>query len=629
MSGRARVCIVEASAQNVFFGELLGVLATLLERAGVEVARASDHFPAAPAGTVYLFVPHEYLPLTDVRGHPAPAQLARSIAIATEQPGTTWFEQVAEAASGAGAVVDLSPVALAEWARRGIEAQPLPLGHLEPWDRWGGDDDAERPVDVLFLGGHTERRGRILAGCAAALAGREVRMHLSDNLRPHVAGEPGFVQGERKLRLLSRAKLIVNVHRGELPYFEWLRAAEALTNGCVIVTEHSLGFEPLRPQEHFVTVAPEHLPQAIAALLEDPERLAAIRRAGYDFAREHLSSDATGAALAGVVERLASATAAEPLEAPPGSMPAARPLPAPPSQLELIAGGGAEPDVVRAALKRVLIEQQQLKRRLDRAAAGEEPRDRVWEHGPRAGRRPRIAVIVPVYNHAGVVGDAIRSVALSEFRDLELVVVDDGSTDGSLDAARHALAEHPWVAAKIVGRGANHGLAAARNLGIAESAAPLLFMLDADNALYAHGLGRLAAALDGDPGAAFAYGIIAQQGPAGPHGLLSWGRWSARRLAHGNYVDAMALVRRESVERAGGYTRDPRLHGWEDYALWCALAEAGERGVLVPEIVARYRVSPHSMISVTNLDASESYAALAARYPRTLAGTVEEPAVPA
>ena len=236
-----------------------------------------------------------------------------------------------------------------------------------------------------------------------------------------------------------------------------------------------------------------------------------------------------------------------------------------------------------------------------------------------------MSVVVTLYNYEHHIREALRSVAISDDRDHEVIVVDDASTDGSLAAARAALDEIPWLPAKVISRAHNGGLAAARNLGIAASRAPYVFILDADNAVYPHALDRLADALDADPGAAFAYGIIAQYAPTGPYGLLSWHRWSARRLAHGNFVDAMAMLRRSEVLAAGGYASDPRLHGWEDFALCCEFAESGRRGVLLPEIVARYRVAPHSMISVTNIDTAEAWAALAARYPMTTAALVDEP----
>ena len=112
----------------------------------------------------------------------------------------------------------------------------------------------------------------------------------------------------------------------------------------------------------------------------------------------------------------------------------------------------------------------------------------------------------------------------------------------------------------------------------------------------------------------FAYGIIERFNDAGAVGLMSYLGWDPGRLPWGNFVDAMAMVRRQDLLDAGGYTGEPELHGWEDFALWCALAQAGHRGLLVEEILARYRAGFFSMIAVTNIDTAAAWTTLMRRY---------------
>src|SRR5262249_7187829 len=69
-------------------------------------------------------------------------------------------------------------------------------------------------------------------------------------------------------------------------------------------------------------------------------------------------------------------------------------------------------------------------------------------------------------------------------------------------------------------------------------------------------------------------------------------------LAHGNYIDAMTLIRTARLREAGGYAR-MSVTGWEDYDLWCRFAELGWTGVRVPEILARYRTHGTSMLNTT------------------------------
>jgi GT2 family glycosyltransferase len=98
------------------------------------------------------------------------------------------------------------------------------------------------------------------------------------------------------------------------------------------------------------------------------------------------------------------------------------------------------------------------------------------------------------------------------------------------------------------------------------------------------------------------------------------GPWEPERLRHCNYVDAMAMLRRSSVLELGGYSEDIRLYGWEDYDLWCRIAERGGYGVFVPEILCRYRQNEHSMLSVSELDATEAVSLMRERSPSVWAG---------
>ena len=69
---------------------------------------------------------------------------------------------------------------------------------------------------------------------------------------PHTEASPHFFSGDRKWDHLASSKMIVNLHRSALGYCEWQRVVGAMTNGCVVVTEHSLGMAPLVPGEHFI-----------------------------------------------------------------------------------------------------------------------------------------------------------------------------------------------------------------------------------------------------------------------------------------------------------------------------------------------------------------------------------------
>jgi hypothetical protein len=612
-----RACFVSASGQNAFFDELLSALRTELTQAGVPTEEAVDHFPPIADDLVYVFVPHEYFPLTYPEAHPTGAQMGRTVVLSTEQPGTHWFEENAVAAEHAGATLDINALGARELERRGIATRLIRLGYVPEWDGWGGREDEPRPIDFTFLGGYNQRRARILSRCGPVLSDRRSAIHIVDTTRPHTISSDKFLTGEPKWRHLASSKIILNVHRDERPYLEWQRMLSAAANGCVVVTEHSLEVDPLVPGEHFISATAESLPYAVAALLHDEEGLAGIRNATYDFLREELPLSASIPILAEEIERVGQ----RPVRVSGrtnGQKPA--PLPAEPAEPDpywvRLLTRPDETDVIRMALKRLIVGQADLQRRVQwlEHPEGQED-DRITWFGRYQDLDPRVTVAVSLYNYEGYIAEALTSLAMSTFEEFEIVLVDDASTDDSLRVARETLERFPWLTGTIVARAANGGLPAARNLAFEHARADYVFILDADNVVYPHALERLAVRLDEDPGAAFAYGILEKFDAHGAYDLLSCLAWDPKLLRHGNYIDAMSLIRRTAFEAVGGYTTDPRLGGWEDLALWCAFAEAGMRGALVPEIVARYRAGRHSMISLTNIDASEAWSLLLERFP--------------
>ncbi len=608
-----------ASAQNAFFGELMGAFRAAVERScGLGVEVAVDHYPPVEDDVVYVVVPHEYYPLTEPRAHPRPSQLARSIAVCTEQPGTPWFDVAAEIAASCGATVDINPLGVQGLRARGITAHLIQLGYIPEWDHWRSAQ-SPRPIDVTFLGGASSRRGSALASCGSVLKGRRAALQLVDTSRPHAADSPQYLAGKRKWEHLAASKTMINIHRDELAYFEWVRAVEAMLNGCVLITEHSIGSGPLVPGEHFVSCDLQRLPYVVEGLLDDDARLAEIRDTAYAMLRERLRLDTAIEKLAEIASTVLARAPTDRERPRRGAYVASKPLPAPPTEYERVLGDRLNEQVLlRMAVKRILLEQRKILRALTTSDVAEGIEDELRDvhvFGTQLGTKPRVSVLVSLFNYEHQVWGAVESVSLSTLRDIEVVVVDDGSTDRSAEVIIDAFNAMPWLRGKLLCRHENRGLPAARNLAASYAQADLVFILDADNTIYPHALERLAAALDENPSASFAYGLLEQRTPAGATGLLSWQAWDPRLLRYGNFVDAMAMIRRADLLAVDGFSLDHRLHGWEDFALWCAFAQAGRYGVRIPEIVGQYVVAGHSMISLTNIDASEAWTALARRFP--------------
>lgn len=614
MGGRPRVCVVSASRQNVYFSEILEAFAGMLRAAGVVVEQSTDCFPPAD-DLVYLFIPHEYHALVEELAHPSPDQLKRTVAICTEQPGTHWFELSAGVAEKAGAVLDINALGVTHMRARGIEAERLPIGYVPEWDAWGGNDSRERERDMIFLGGYAERRGLVLARCAPYLEGRQSVIKLTESTQPHSDESEHFWSRRPKWEALANTELMLNVHRSAVPYLEWHRMLGAQINGCVVVTEHCVEIDPLIPGEHYISADYWQLPQVLGGLLQNPDRVQKVRRDAYEFIRTEMPAESTSNRLLAAVEHVGR-HAPRPLG--PSAEPV--PMPAPPEQLktpwEEHADHAGPSLATRVGLKHLIVRVHNLEHHLEDLLSRDqgEAEEPVVEFGPDLPQ-PRVSVILTVHNYADFVGSAIRSVARSKLREVEVVAVDDASTDGSVAVVEAACREFPWLSVTHVRLARNRGLPAARNLGVSHAKSDLLFILDADNEVMPEGLGRLADALEEDPGAQFAYGIVQAFDGTGPVDVMNWLPWDAARLRLGNYIDAMAMLRRPALEEVGGYATDPALYGWEDFALWLAMAEHGFRGVHVPDFVGRYRKSLHSMISLANVDSTAAWGSLLRRYP--------------
>lgn len=205
---------------------------------------------------------------------------------------------------------------------------------------------------------------------------------------------------------------------------------------------------------------------------------------------------------------------------------------------------------------------------------------------------PCVSVVIPTFQRAAVLREAIRSALVQREVPLEVLVVDDGSTDQTPELLAAQRDERlRWV------RQENRGQAAARNRGIALSRAPWVAFLDSDNLWPADRLARQFGALARAPDVDVVYGISLELGGARRFGRAPArdGRALSEQLLDGNFVPFnTSLVRREALRRVGGF--DETLRSAEDYDLWLRLS-ADARFLFVDTVCAFYRISPDSISS--------------------------------
>jgi glycosyltransferase involved in cell wall biosynthesis len=188
----------------------------------------------------------------------------------------------------------------------------------------------------------------------------------------------------------------------------------------------------------------------------------------------------------------------------------------------------------------------------------------------------KVSVIIPTYNRAAYIADAIRSVQSQDHPDVEIIVADDGSTDdtpaivaGFGDAVLYLPLAHSGLPA------------ATRNRGLTKATGDFVAFLDSDDLFLPHKLKVQLPVLLANPEAGLVYsdGYYFRDDPAHPTGHLLGGMPTPSgdvlpELLRGNFLlsPAMLLTRRSCLEEVGPFDEDPKLRVSEDYELWLRVA---------------------------------------------------------
>lgn len=181
----------------------------------------------------------------------------------------------------------------------------------------------------------------------------------------------------------------------------------------------------------------------------------------------------------------------------------------------------------------------------------------------------KISVIIPIYNGADKISRCLASVFAQTYKNLEVIVVDDGSTDDLLLALTNCQNKLTILHQE------NQGAPAARNYGFKIMSGDYVIFLDADIVMKPRMLEKLALALKADPEAAFAYSRF-------KFGWKTFKLWpfDYGKLKQLPYIHTSALIRRQAFP---GF--DESLKKFQDWDLFLTIAEAGGRGVFVPEVL--------------------------------------------
>ena len=228
----------------------------------------------------------------------------------------------------------------------------------------------------------------------------------------------------------------------------------------------------------------------------------------------------------------------------------------------------------------------------------------------RPGQSVRVSVVIPCFNYGRYLAEAVQSVLAQSLRDLEVIVVDDGSTDDSRDVAEALVAAHPDVSIRLIAQGNSGSPGHTRNVGIAAAVGDYIVCLDADDRLHPDYLARCAAALDAHPDAAIAYGDLQMFGDDDT--LHVPPEWDTRVQLDCNFLDVVSMFRRRVWRDVGGY--DTEI-GYEDWDFWIGVVEQGWTGVKAPGALWYYRKHSSGVFARHTVRDQEIKAQLVLQHP--------------
>jgi glycosyltransferase involved in cell wall biosynthesis len=215
--------------------------------------------------------------------------------------------------------------------------------------------------------------------------------------------------------------------------------------------------------------------------------------------------------------------------------------------------------------------------------------------------------VIPLYNYGSFLGECVDSILAQEGVEVDLLIIDDASTDDSLEIARAIAATDDRVHVKA--NPVNIGMVPTINEGLWEVDGEYLVKFDADDILTPGALARATALLDSVPSVGFAYGFPAvfrsSPPPAARTRVRSWTVWSGqdwlriRCRRGGNVIMQPEVVMRASALHQAGKYKSELPHG-SDFEMWLRLATIADVGRINGAHQGYYRVHERSMQRTVN-----------------------------
>jgi glycosyltransferase involved in cell wall biosynthesis len=208
----------------------------------------------------------------------------------------------------------------------------------------------------------------------------------------------------------------------------------------------------------------------------------------------------------------------------------------------------------------------------------------------------KVSIIVPCYNQAQYLSEALLSVLVQTYTDWECIIVNDGSPDQTEEVAKQ------WVEKDsrfVYLKKENGGLCSARNYGIEKAVGELILPLDADDKIADNYVGLAVQSFEEDSSLKVVYCKAEKFGSAS--GIWQLEPFSLLNLCSNNMIFCSAMFNKRDWELDGGYDEKMK-YGWEDWEFWISILKNGGKVKCLDEVGFYYRVKTNSMIKSMDED---------------------------
>jgi hypothetical protein len=307
-----RVGVFCSSVGNFFMREIADLLAWGLEGESIPaIQRDETGSPEEPFDLRVFVAPHEFFWLGAGREWAGVASAANSIMYNVEQAQTQWFGRAVPLLLKAPLVLDINFQTAEILRRAGVNAVHFMPGHLptasyaqpcldvsefellkgydfarERYDWRERDRLDDRPIDVLFIGSATPRRAAALTRLRNVAEGHRFLCVSTRQDRPLTASNNRTTSTAINCALGQRAKIVLNIHRDWLGYFEWSRMVlQGFWQGACVVSDPGLPNPIFDAGTHYLEENPRHIGELVRWLQETAEgreKLNKTRTAGYE-----------------------------------------------------------------------------------------------------------------------------------------------------------------------------------------------------------------------------------------------------------------------------------------------------------------------------------------------------------